>query len=592
MSARRLAPAVRNILGSRIGRRFVALFAVCALLPLVAFAGLAVERTTALMRGEAAAALHDAAKSAGMGIAARLARVAGDLSLARAFVDMPGRDVDALAAHAAGRCAAMWTVAGGATRPIYGEAATLGALTAAEHEHLAAGRPLARFGGGGSLAVITCLRERRPADGLLAAAVDPTWFWDADELRGAGAEVFVCDSRWRPLFGSVAAPDLAPFAFAALLESSSGTVTWRFADEPQLARYWRAFLLPQYGCDLYVVQTRPQREALAVSSQFAWWFAATAAVTLLLVLLASLVLIRRTLDPVMSLREATRRLAEGDLDARTGVRGRDELGALGAAFDGMAAQLQENVRRREQTERELIASRDAALAAVRAKETFLANVSHEFRTPLSQVLAAAEILAEQDDVDPTMKRHCAENALEGAKQLVRYVEDVMALAGGEPFALAPVDVGATVQAAVDGLPPTVRAQVRVAAPSAPALALGNTARLVDLWTRLLDNAQKFSPAGAPIDVVVAGETNHVVVAVVDRGHGIAAADLPQLFQPFQQVGRDQMTDKADGIGIGLALARQIVERHGGAIACDSAPGRGTTIRVRLPALVELPAARV
>ncbi len=598
MSRRRLAPAVRDALVSRIGRRVVAVFAGCALVPLVLFAWLAVGRTTSMMQAESVAALHDGAKSAGMGLAARLSRVAGDLSLARALAAADVRGPAALAAlaeHALERCASVWMVAGGTITPLCGASPPpLAALTNDERALLAAGRPALRVDAeDGALTMLAALRERRPDDGLLAARIRPDWFWDAAELRSAGADVMVCDARWRPLFATWGqAPSTRAFAFASLTEPASGTVEWTRDGEPQLARYWRAFLRPQYGCDLFVVQSRPQRDALAVSSQFAWWFACTAAVTLLLVALASLVQIRRTLGPITALRDATQRLAAGDLDARTGVRGRDEFGDLGAAFDDMAATLQENVRRREQIERDLVASRDAALAAVRAKEAFVDNVSHEFRTPMSEILGAAEILTQLGDGELDAREEFSGIALRGAQRLARLVDDVIALSGNESWPCAEVDVGATVGAAVAALPAAARSRVRVQAAATPARVLGNADKLVDAWARILDNALKFSPAGSPVAVRVDAVAGQAVVAVADQGPGIDAADQALVFEPFRQVGRDPMTDKASGAGLGLTLVRRTVERHGGVIEIDSTPGRGATFRVRLPALVERPAARV
>lgn len=598
MTPRRLAPEFRNILASRIGRRFVAMFAVCALLPLVLFAWLAVGRTTATMRAESVAALHDSAKSAGMGVAARLSRVVGDLSLARAFAVAGPAGAPSLAAlgeHALARCEAIWKIEGGRVVALCGAAPPpLRALTAAERAHLAAGRSALRADAeDGSLTLVAALHERRPDDGLLAARVRRDWFWDADELRGAGAEVMVCDGNWRPLFATwPTAPTTRPFAFAALDEQASGTVEWSPGDEPHLARYWRAFLRPQYGCDLFVVQSRPQADALAVSRQFAWWFACTAATTLLLALLASLVQIRRTLGPIVALGDATRRLAAGDLDARTGVRGRDEFGELGRAFDDMAAQLQENVRRREQTERDLVASRDAALAAVRAKQAFIDNVSHEFRTPMAAVLGATEILTRLESGEVDALEEFTGIAHTGAQRLARLVDDVIELSGNEAWSAAEVDVAATVAEAVARLPEAARGRVRVAVDAGQARALGNAGRLVDAWGRLLDNALKFSPADARVDVRVETPPGAVVVAFADRGPGIAPADVAQIFEPFRQVGRDVMTDKAIGAGLGLTLVRRTVERHGGVVAVDTAPGNGATFRVRLPALVERPATRV
>lgn len=584
--------ALRDLLGSRIGRRFFALFAVCALLPIAAFAVFAVDRTTTLMRSEATAALHGAAKAAGSQVTMRLGRVATDLAMARAFATeaMPDRSV--LQALVAARCEAAWTEVDGVVDPLFGAPSALAPIDADERKHLVGDRPLVQCGADGRLTMVGALRDRDPAKGLVAVRIRAAKFWDGNEMAGVGAEVVVCDQTWRQLFRSCdEAPDLAPFAEAALASPSSGTVTWQFAGEEHLARYWNVFVEPQFGCNFFVVQSRPIHLALAVSDQFAFWFSAMAALTLLLALLAGLMQIRRTLVPVMSLREATKRLAAGDLDARTGVTGRDEIGALGVAFDAMAAQLQENIRRREQTEQELIRSRDAALAAARAKEEFVGHISHEFRTPMTEILGAVEILSQVAGEDVDARVEFSDIALSGARRLARLVDDVLELTVNEAWTAAPTEVGATIAAAVEALPKESRLRVHVSRLPA-ATVLGNHDKLRELWTRLLDNALKFSPAGSQVDVEVVVGAHEVAVAVVDRGTGIAPEHLEHVFEPFRQVGRDQMTDKANGAGLGLTLVRRIVERHAGVVEVVSQPGCGATFRVRLPALVERPAVRI
>lgn len=600
MSGEGRQPAAIGILTSRIGRRFVALFGGCALLPLVVFAWLAVTRTTGQMRQEVLAALHNGAKTAGMGIAARLSQVAGDLSMARRFAtrgEPAGRaaDLAALQEHVGERCAALWVVEDGTPRRLCGEPPTgLLPLQTAERQHLAAGKPLLRaVGDPPQLWMIDAVDAARPDDACVVARIRPEWFWDPEELQAAGCEVAAFDKDWRCLFHTFGKlPDAAPFVRAAVEQPASGTVEWSPAGKPHLARYWRAFLLPQYRFDLFVAQSRPASEALAVSAQFTWWFFATAISTLLLVLLVSLVQMRRTLGPIVSLHEATRRVAVGDLGARVSIHSHDEFGELGAAFNDMAAQLQENIRRREQTERALVASRDEALAAAHAKAEFVTNVSHEFRTPMTEILGAAEILTQLGDDDLTAREEFSHIALRGAQRLARLVDDVLELGTTNAWTMGPVDVGASIDAAVAQLPPPVRARVRVGVPRDLPCVVGNADRLQETWSRLLDNAAKFSDAGEPIDVRARGSGREVVVEVVDRGVGIARADLERVFEPFCQAGRDQLTEKARGTGLGLTLARNAVVRHGGRIEVESELGRGSTFRVLLPARAEMPAARV
>jgi two-component system OmpR family sensor kinase len=308
----------------------------------------------------------------------------------------------------------------------------------------------------------------------------------------------------------------------------------------------------------------------------------TAACTLLAVLLVSLVQIRRTLGPIVVLREAAQRVATGDLAARVTIRSKDEFGELGVAFNDMTAQLQENVARRERTERELVRSRDAALAAAQAKAEFVTNVSHELRTPMTEILSAVEILADMQDGDRDVHDEFSAIALRGAQRLARLVDDVLELDATAACAQTPVAVAASLRAAIGKMPELLGQRVRLTVGEGVPDVPGDAERLIDTWRRLLDNAGKFSADDTPITVDVRRRGDRVVVEITDRGVGISRADIDRIFAPFCQVGRDQMTDKADGTGLGLTLAKRTVERHGGSIEVDSELGKGATFRVLLP----------
>ncbi len=567
-------PAATGILTSPVGRRFVALFAGGALLPLLAFAWLASSRVHEQLGAQLQVALHNGAKTAGMGIAARLSQVAGDLSLARELVARRlARDDAAVAStlqqHVGERCASVWLERDGVTRGLCGELPPpLAPRSASERAHLATGKPFVRSIGTPPRLVMVSAAEPAEPDGLLlAAAIRSEWFWDPEELQAAGCRVAAFDSQWRTLFHTFGeAPDPRLLRRAAAADPASGTVEWDPGGELHVARYWRAFLQPQYHFDLFVLQSRPRAEAFAVHAEFSWWFVATAAVTLLLVVLVSLVQMRRTLGPIVALHEATRRIARGELGARVSIHGHDEFAELGAAFNDMTAQLQENIRRREQTERELVASRDGALAAARAKAEFVTNVSHELRTPMTEILGAVEILGNLGSDDNAREEFTA-ITLRGARRLAQLVDDVLELGATTAWPREPVDVAATLAAAVAALPAVC----------------GDGARLTETWARLLDNALKFSGPATAIDVHARADGGEVVVEVVDHGVGVSRLDLDRIFEPFCQVGRDQLTEKAQGAGLGLTLAKSAVERHGGRIEVDSELGNGATFRVRLPA---------
>lgn len=569
-------------LTSRVGRRFVMLFAGSALVPLVLFAALAVLHVSHQAESDLQNQLHRSAKSAGMGLAARLSQVAGDVAL---VAELGSRDPDALARHVGERCRTIAIRRDGRSTRLLGDGPLAELeLTAADREHLAGGRPIARFvGDPAELLVAAAIDPAHPA-ALVVAQVRGEWFWDPDELRGPRCEFAAYDPQARPLYHTASSPPpVELFAAAMRRAESSSTFRWRIGGEPHVARYWRAFLQPQYRLDLYVVQSLPEAAATAISDMFVRTFWLCAAGTLLLVLLASLVQIRRTLDPIVALRAAAARLGAGELGVRVRLTNDDEFGELGRAFDDMAGRLQENIDRRERTERDLVASRDQALAAVRAKATFLTNVSHELRTPMAEILSAAEILTMLEDGEVEAREEFSGIALAGATRLSGLLDDVLALGDDAPREPSPTDVGAAVRAAVDGLSDGAGARLAADLPDDLPPVLGDRDRLREAFARLLDNAIKFSAPDTPIEVRGRAADGAVVIEVQDHGAGIDPADHARIFEPFCQVGRDQMIDKAGGTGLGLTLAKKTVEAHGGAIEVDSAPGQGSTFRVRLPA---------
>ncbi|HEX6813238.1 MAG TPA: ATP-binding protein [Planctomycetota bacterium] len=584
-------PRAIGVMKSRIGRRFVVMFLGCALLPLVAFSWLTLTRVTGQMHDDAREALHLGAKTAGMGIAARLSKVAGDLAVVNDLVEQHGtvaaRGRDRLNQVAA-MCSSVWIVDGEHIELLRGEQVLLlPALAPRERAHLAAGNALVRtLGSPPQLAMIRLVGSNPAATRLLVAALDEDRFWSADELRNADSEFAVFDEDGRLVVHSFPQPPPAtPLLAAVKQQPASGTIEWRVEDEPHLARYWRVFLRPQYDFDMLVVHSKSRREAFRVLDEFSRSLLLTALCTMLCVLGASLVQMRRTLGPIMSLHAGTRRVAQGDLGARVSIIRGDEFADLGAAFNHMAEQLAESVQRREQTERELTASRDAALAAARAKAEFVTNVSHEFRTPMTEILGAAEILHQLESGDEASRLEFSTITLSGARRLARLVDDVLELGSTNAWEQEPVDVAATIAAAIDAMPAEVRERIRPEIARDLPPVMGSSLRLTNIWHRLLDNAGKFSERGSPIEILARRRDGEIVVEFIDKGVGIAKSELAQLFEPFRQVGRDQMIDKARGAGLGLALTKSTVERHGGRIEVASQLGVGSTFRVILPAHV-------
>lgn len=586
-----------GILATRIGRRFLAMFLLCALVPLLAFATLALSEVSGQLSLQNERSLHNGAKTAGMGLAAKLSQVTGDLALAREITvsQVGGGELSpsSLPPQVRLRLARLWVLDGDHVIVLLGDGPeAVGELDAGDRERLASGGTLLRtVGPDPHLVLIAALRPGSTDRALLVARPSAEFLFDAGELRSPGADAVVLDEANRPLFHTVPhLPDLAPLTAVVARQPASGTFEWTVAEQRHVARFWRVFLRPQYGADLLVVQTRVQTEALEVVHGFQRWFLLTAFVTLLLVVGAGLVQIRRTLDPIVALRAGTQRVARGDLTARVRIKSRDEFGELGQAFDHMTEELGESLRRRAQSEEELTASRDEALAAARAKAEFVINVSHEFRTPMAEILGATEILNQLGDIDPEARKEFTLIAHSGAQRLARLIDEVFEIGSTAGWETRPEDVAGSLAEAVAAMPPAARDRLQLEVePDLPPV-VGAGRRLVELWCRLFDNAAKFSDAEEPIRVCARRIGDRIAVEVQDRGVGITLADQALIFEPFRQVGRDQMTDKAMGTGLGLTLARRTAERLGGAIEVESDLGKGSLFRVLLPQHVEAPVA--
>lgn len=279
--------------------------------------------------------------------------------------------------------------------------------------------------------------------------------------------------------------------------------------------------------------------------------------------------------PLEELVGASGRLAGGDLDARVKVGGLSETAALGAAFNEMAEELQRRAGERDQLDR--------------MKDEFVLTASHELRSPLTSVQGFAELLMlEREKLDPK-QAETVEIILDNTRHLVRLLNDLLDLARSDAGRLAikptPVNVGALVEDAVR----TMRAQTEAGGqslseeiePGLPAVE-ADPDRIRQVLVNLLTNAHEYCPEGASIRVTAARIDAEVEIAVIDDGPGIPREQLEHIFERFTR-GDAGLTQHVGGTGLGLAISKSLVELHGGAIAAESAPGGGSTFRVRLPA---------
>ncbi|HWW84695.1 MAG TPA: ATP-binding protein [Vicinamibacterales bacterium] len=295
--------------------------------------------------------------------------------------------------------------------------------------------------------------------------------------------------------------------------------------------------------------------------------------------------VARERECALTAREEAARLREDALHA-------GEAAAL-ARLEG--AQL--NAQLRDANERLVVASvkaQDAEEEAERAnrlKDEFLATVSHELRTPLNAVLGWARMLA-SNQLTPERASHAVQSIERNAASLSHIVADLLdvsrIIAGTLQLESQPVDLIVLTQAALDVVKPLAVAkdiQLRLSADSSTrGVVSGDAVRLQQVIWNLLTNAIKFTSEGGRVDVSVERAQSQMAVKVTDTGQGINAEFLPHVFERFRQADGG-MSRRHGGLGLGLAIVRQLVERHGGTVhAASPGVGGGATFTVCLPIL--------
>jgi CheY-like chemotaxis protein len=216
-------------------------------------------------------------------------------------------------------------------------------------------------------------------------------------------------------------------------------------------------------------------------------------------------------------------------------------------------------------------------------------VSHELRTPLNAVLGWARMLG-SNQLPPGRARHAIATIERNSSALAHIIDDLLdvsrIVAGTLHVTPQPVDLGAVAQGAVDGIRPLAETKHVHLTLSRDRAALepvsGDAGRLQQVISNLLANAIKFTPEGGRVEVFIERSNEDMEVRVVDTGQGISPDLLPRVFDRFRQAD-DATTRRHTGLGLGLAIVRQLVELHGGTVqAASEGVGRGATFTVRLP----------
>lgn len=283
-------------------------------------------------------------------------------------------------------------------------------------------------------------------------------------------------------------------------------------------------------------------------------------------------LARAALGPVEAVVRSARRIGAGDLSRRLPVaRPGDEIGRLAATINDLLARLEAAFSRREE--------------ALSRQRRFAADASHELKTPLTSVIGYARMLRDWGHGDPETSRKGATRILEESERMRDLVEDLLLLARGDdgeaPLDPAPGDLAAVAAEAVDAARAAAGGKVVIhyVPPKAPVEAVFDGALVRRAADVLLDNAVKYTPEGGVVTAEVTRANAGVELRVSDTGAGIAAEDLPRVFERFY---RADPARSQGGSGLGLPIARRIARAHGGEVEAESRPGKGSTFVLGLP----------
>ncbi|MEO8524358.1 MAG: ATP-binding protein [Caldimonas sp.] len=234
-------------------------------------------------------------------------------------------------------------------------------------------------------------------------------------------------------------------------------------------------------------------------------------------------------------------------------------------------------------------ARMSAQRATRVKDEFLATLSHELRTPLSAILGWTQVLLRGKTTEPAALERAIEVIDRNARAQVRLIDDLLDLSrimsGKIRLDLQPVSMLSVVGPAVDSARPAADAKgIRLTAilGSGEDVVSADSGRLQQVAWNLISNAIKFTPKGGQVQVLLQRVNSHIELSVSDTGIGMPASFLPHVFDRFSQ--RDSSTTRTfGGLGLGLAISRQLVELHGGVIgAMSEGEGKGSTFSVELP----------
>ncbi len=350
-----------------------------------------------------------------------------------------------------------------------------------------------------------------------------------------------------------------------------GTFAARFLapDETVWLLYTRPLDSRGFGNQLLIYAV-PEPSPLAFFNelQFGGVLLRAGGVALLVSLFLAWAITRSVAQPLQKMAGAAEGIAKGDYDQQLLLQGPQEVQSVARNFNSMAQQV---------------------AATRKSQREFVANVSHDLKTPITSIRGWSQALLDGTAVSETDQQQAAQVIYDESERMERMVSQLLDLARIESgqFVLQweTVDLDPLLQGIVSAL--EIRAQeqeveLQLDAQTTPSIS-GDPDRLTQIFTNLIDNAITHTPAGGRVDVQLRpSPPNAVEVRIKDTGRGIAPDELERVFERFYQVDKSRAQANGRGTGLGLAIVQELVSLHNGRIAAHSELGRGSTFVVQLP----------
>jgi signal transduction histidine kinase len=277
---------------------------------------------------------------------------------------------------------------------------------------------------------------------------------------------------------------------------------------------------------------------------------------------------RSVAKPLQQVAQSVTAVTLGKLDRRALISGPREVRTVAEAFNRMTERVE---------------------ASQQAQRDFLANVTHDLRTPLTSIQGFSQAIIDGVASNPEAAQRAAHIIYDEAGRLNRMVEELLDLArieaGRWNMTRHTVHVDEMIRSVGERLMPKAAERglsLVMQVPMLPPIG-GDGDRLVQVFTNLIDNAIKHTPPGGSVTLRAILHENGILTQISDTGEGIPAEDVPHIFDRFYQVDKSRQRGSREGVGLGLTIVKQIVEAHGGKIWAESKEGAGTTIAVWFPA---------